>query len=79
MTANRTANDTEPTLVGVFHFAGVDGVKFVRCHGVIYPLTPCCNASAKGSASGVVCRACYEVLPEGWGAGWTESEWTGRP
>lgn len=29
-----------------------------------YPLTPCCGASAKGGADGIVCRACY--APLGW-------------
>lgn len=33
---------------------------------LLYPLTNCCGASAKGSAnveSGVVCRACYREIP----------------
>lgn len=25
----------------------------------LIPLTPCCNASGKGGAAGVICRACY--------------------
>lgn len=27
-----------------------------------YPLTPCCNASGKGSGGGVVCRSCYQYV-----------------
>lgn len=45
----------------------------VECDGVVYLLTQCCKASAKGSgsvASGVMCRACHAELDEsaGWGA-----------
>lgn len=39
--------------------------------GIVYLLTRCCGASAKGSANsptGVCCRACYAPLPES--AGW---------
>jgi hypothetical protein len=27
-----------------------------------YPLTPCCQASGKGSERGVVCRSCYNEV-----------------
>lgn len=30
--------------------------------GYAYPLTTCCNASAKGSYPGVVCRKCYAPI-----------------
>lgn len=34
--------------------------------GVVYPLTPCCQASAKGSMAGgepaTVCRVCYREI-----------------
>lgn len=42
--------------------------------GIVYPLTACCGASAKGSGSGVVCRACYRPVPATLGAGWTLAE-----
>lgn len=35
-------------------------------YGTVYPLTPCCAASAKGSMAGdepaTVCRACYHEI-----------------
>lgn len=42
--------------------------------GVVYPLTACCGASAKGAADGVVCRGCYRSLPDAMGMGWTLAE-----
>lgn len=27
--------------------------------GLVYLLTPCCHASAKGTTRGIVCRGCY--------------------
>lgn len=39
------------------------------------PITPCCGASGKGSIdspTGVVCRACYEVVDSDYGMGWVE-------
>lgn len=41
--------------------------------GIAYILTPCCQASAKGSvnsSTGVCCRACYRELPEWTGMAW---------
>lgn len=35
--------------------------------GMRYYLTPCCGASAKGSESGIVCRACYYLIDEALG------------
>lgn len=52
--------DIERIVVGqdeVGLIAEIDGFRFY--------LTPCCNASAKGSANsptGVCCRACYEDI-----------------
>lgn len=40
-------------------------------HGVTYPLTPCCKASAKGTeavTSGAACRACGVEVPAAYGA-----------
>lgn len=39
---------------------------------IVYRLTECCGASAKGSSSGpyVVCRACYKRLPDVMGDAW---------
>lgn len=37
----------------------------------VVALTPCCQALAKGSGSGVVCRGCYEAVDVLYGiTGW---------
>lgn len=44
-----------------------DGVTLVSDGTMLWYLTPCHQASAKGSSmapTGVVCRSCYEALPE---------------
>lgn len=41
--------------------------------GIVFYLTECCRASAKGSANsptGVCCRSCYRAVPAALGAGW---------
>jgi hypothetical protein len=53
-------------------------VQVFLCDGVYTLLTPCCNASGKGSCnsdSGVVCRACYEEVDGIHGAFWTPEQW----
>lgn len=52
-------------------FVGVDadGDLVVAQHGLVYALTPCCQASGTGTQSGVACRACYwPVSPKFGGA-----------
>lgn len=58
-----------------------DGDKVAKAdHGygaTYYLLTPCCEASGKGSAdspTGVVCRACYETVDAKFGDGWGEGD-----
>jgi hypothetical protein len=46
---------------------GLD-VGYDKQTGLVYPLSPCCGASGKGSEDGVVCRNCYELLDELFGA-----------
>ena len=43
-------------------------VRLANADGMLYLLTACCKASAKGSGDGVVCRACYRPIPDwmGW-------------
>lgn len=45
---------------------GLDADRNLVCkrHGMVYALTPCCNATGKGSHSptGVVCRGCYRTV-----------------
>lgn len=38
------------------------GVSIGLANGYVYPLTPCCEASGKGSNGGIVCRSCYEPV-----------------
>lgn len=38
--------------------------------GIVYPLTLCCEASAKGMEGGIGCRGCYEYVEDGFGMGW---------
>jgi len=49
--------------VGDFTFAVQDKM--------VYPLTECCEASAKGSEGGIVCRRCYRAIDDLLGMGWT--------
>lgn len=37
---------------------------------MIYRLTGCCQASAKGGFTGILCRACYAVIPDEMGDAW---------
>lgn len=62
---------TVPVPLSLLHrFLGVDahGHRVVCDHGVTYALTDCCGASGKGSAGGVVCRACYTPVAWEFGA-----------
>lgn len=44
------------------------GVTLAETDSMIYPLTPCCGATTKGSVAGdtpvMVCRACYKEVPD---------------
>lgn len=65
------AATTSPTTVAV---EGLGQVAVDLELGLVYPLTSCCGASAKGSGSGVVCRACYHAVPSSMGMGWSLDE-----
>lgn len=41
---------------------------------LVWPLTVCCAASAKGSCDGVVCRKCYELIDDLFGDCWSPDE-----
>ena len=45
------------------------GVHLAHEDSRVYPLTPCCGASGKGSGTGVVCRSCYRKVSSVYGAG----------
>nr|WP_172692649.1 hypothetical protein [Mycolicibacterium sp. CBMA 213] len=42
----------------------------------LYPLTPCCAATGKGSDSGIVCRRCYRDVGHEYGGFWYADERT---
>ncbi|MDN5896979.1 MAG: hypothetical protein L0H93_23520 [Nocardioides sp.] len=53
----------------------VCGLHFAYSEGTIYPLTPCCQASATGSfvqdTPATVCRACYTPVSPVYGVSGT--------
>lgn len=54
---------------------GHDGFSHLALSdGIVYRLTPCCEASSKGSGDGVVCRACYQPLDTKYGEAWLEAD-----
>lgn len=48
-----------------------EGMIWAVSHGIIYPLTDCCEASGTGSETptGVACRGCYATVSEDYGMG----------
>ncbi|MGW0022025.1 hypothetical protein ACWDUD_27240 [Rhodococcus sp. NPDC003382] len=48
-----------------------DTAHVVAYAGTAYHLTPCCDASAKGSMDSIVCRSCYQQVSPMYGMGWT--------
>lgn len=38
--------------------------------GMLYYVSKCCGASAKGTQDGVTCRNCYQPIPEAVGMAW---------
>jgi hypothetical protein len=50
-------------------FGPDEPVRDEAARDYVVPLTPCCNASGKGSPSptGVVCRACYQTVSPKYG------------
>lgn len=65
----------EPTTIGFFPWGENDNIEFVLSDGLVYPLTPCCGATAKGMDEYIGCRACYEEVDSMLGACWTVEEW----
>jgi len=39
-----------------------DGTTLAISMGLVYPLTACCGASAKGGEHGIICRKCYSPI-----------------
>jgi hypothetical protein len=67
---------SDPTTIGFFPFGENERVEFVQNEdGLVYPLTPCCGATAKGMDWYIGCRSCYEEVDSMLGACWTAEEW----
>ncbi|GBF17556.1 hypothetical protein Br6_04963 [Rhodococcus sp. Br-6] len=47
-----------------------ESIRIVAAHGIAYYLTPCCNASGKGSMDAIVCRSCYVEVDDIFALGW---------
>lgn len=61
----------QPVVVGRYDFDLYREITFVESHGLVYPLTPCCEASATGTEDGIACRSCYEEVSPSFGACWS--------
>jgi hypothetical protein len=69
------AIDNRPQLVGKFLVWGEDEVSIYSHEGTKYPVTDCCQATAKGTEWGTCCRSCYAEVDSFYGAFWTDEEW----
>ncbi|ACF33972.1 hypothetical protein KAMIYU_9 [Mycobacterium phage Kamiyu] len=58
------------TEVHKLHHDGVGQLAYWPEHSMVGYLTPCCEATAKGSGDGVVCRKCYQPVDERLGGAW---------
>jgi hypothetical protein len=55
-----------------------NGDTYATDNDGVWPLTPCCQATGKGSTNsdtGVICRACYDDVDPFYGDFWTHDEW----
>lgn len=66
---------TEPTYIGTFTIWGEEDIVVYSSYDYYYPVTTCCEATAKGTEWGICCRACYEEVDSMFGMGWTQEEW----
>ncbi|BDB63254.1 hypothetical protein [Rhodococcus sp. RDE2] len=62
-----TTTERRDRIVEIYHD---DTAHVVAYAGVAYHLTPCCDASAKGSLGSIVCRSCYQEVCPMYGMGW---------
>lgn len=69
-----TTTNNEPIYLGLFEVWGEEDIAVYFSHGVIYPVTDCCKASAKGTDGGTCCRSCYNEVDSLFGMGWTQEE-----
>jgi hypothetical protein len=52
----------------------VTGGTLAHADGIVYILTTCCGASAKGVEYGAACRKCYTPISDLFGMAWTADE-----
>ena len=69
------ATTTEPQYLGTFTIWGEEGIAVYTSYDIIYPVTTCCEATAKGTEWGICCRACYEEVDGLFGMAWNAEEW----
>lgn len=63
------------TTISLGKFYGEYGpVEWAINDGIVFPLTPCCGASAKGMELGLACRACYGDIPDWFGMAFTVAD-----
>jgi hypothetical protein len=70
-----TTTTNEPTYLGTFEVWGEEDIAVYSSYGVIYPVTDCCQATAKGTSWGICCRSCYNEVDSLFGMGWDQAEW----
>jgi len=71
-------SDTELIQRGNHRLGDYENIAYVESYGLVYPLTPCCQASAKGTEYGTACRACYAEIDPVFGICWTTAEFEER-
>ena len=69
-----TKTNNEPIYLGLFEVWGEEDIAVYFSYGVIYPVTDCCKATAKGTDGGICCRSCYNEVDSLFGMGWTQEE-----
>lgn len=69
------STNNEPKYLGTFTIWGEENIAVYTSYDYIYPVTTCCEATAKGTEWGICCRACYEEVDSMFGMGWTPEDW----
>jgi len=69
------ANKNAPEFIGKYLVWGEDEIAVYASEGVKYPVTDCCQATAKGTDWGTCCRVCYEEVDSMFGMYWDDQMW----
>lgn len=56
----------------------IDGGTFATSDGIIYFLTDCCGASAKGTERGTACRGCFRLIDQRLGMAWLAADFVAQ-